>query len=56
MNDALQMPDVKERFAAAGSAVTGGTPEVAREILKSELTKFGKLIKEAGIAAVDGGS
>ena len=56
INDALQMPDVKERFAAAGSAVTGGTPDVAREILKSELTKFGKLIKEAGIAAAAGGS
>jgi len=56
INDALQMPDVKERFAAAGSAVTGGTPEVAKEILKSEFMKFRKLIKEAGIAAADGGS
>jgi tripartite-type tricarboxylate transporter receptor subunit TctC len=45
----LQMPDIRERYAAGGSAVTGGTPEQFHEILKSELAKFGKLVKEAGI-------
>lgn len=47
----LQMPDIRERFAAGGSTTTGGTPEQLRDYLKSELAKFGKLIKEAGIKA-----
>lgn len=47
----LQMPDIQERFAAGGSTTTGGTPEQLRDYLKSELAKFGKLIKEAGIKA-----
>lgn len=45
----LQMPDIRERFAAGASTVTGGTPEQFHDILKSELAKFGKLVKEAGI-------
>ncbi len=48
---ALQTPDVKERLAAAGSTVTGGTPRHFSDYLKSELVKFGKLVKEAGIKA-----
>ena len=52
---ALQMPDIKERYAAAGSTVTGGTPRQFQDILKSELAKFGKLIKEAGITLAPGG-
>jgi tripartite-type tricarboxylate transporter receptor subunit TctC len=55
LNAVLQMPEIRERFAAAGSAVTGGTPKQAQEILKSELAKFGKLVREAGISAADGG-
>lgn len=47
----LQMSDIHERFAAGGSTTTGGTPEQLRDYLKSELAKFGKLIKEAGIKA-----
>ena len=43
------MPDIRERYAAGGSTVTGGTPEQFRDYLKSELAKFGKLVKEAGI-------
>ncbi len=45
----LQMSDIKERYAAAGSTVTGGTPEQFHDYLKLELTKFDKLVKEAGI-------
>jgi tripartite-type tricarboxylate transporter receptor subunit TctC len=43
------MPDIQERYAAGGSTVTGGTPEQFHDILKSELAKFGKLVREAGI-------
>ncbi|MBI4192350.1 MAG: tripartite tricarboxylate transporter substrate binding protein [Betaproteobacteria bacterium] len=45
----LQMPDIRERFAAGGSTTTGGTPEQFRDYLKLELAKFGRLVKEAGI-------
>lgn len=54
INAVLQMPEVQEAARADGSMITGGTPEQFREILKSELAKFGKLIKAAGIKG-DGG-
>ena len=54
-NAVLQMSDIQERFAAGGSTVTGGTPEQFRDYLKSELAKFGKLVKEAGIKSDTGG-
>lgn len=45
----LQLPDIVEKHAAAGSLITGGTPEQFRDYLKSEFIKFGKLVKEAGL-------
>jgi len=45
----LQLPDIIEKHTAAGSVITGGTPEQFRDYLKTELAKFGKLVKEAGI-------
>ena len=55
LNAVLQMRDIQERFAAGGSTITGGTPEQFLEYLKSELVKFGKLVKEAGIKGEAGG-
>jgi tripartite-type tricarboxylate transporter receptor subunit TctC len=49
VNAALQMPDIQERSAAMGSVITGGTPEWFQEYLNSELAKYGKLVKQAGI-------
>jgi tripartite-type tricarboxylate transporter receptor subunit TctC len=49
INTILQLPEVQEAARADGSMITGGTPEQFRDILKSELAKFGKLIKQAGI-------
>lgn len=54
MNAVLQLPDIRERFTVAGSTITGGTPEQAATILKSELAKYGKLIAEAGIKPATG--
>jgi tripartite-type tricarboxylate transporter receptor subunit TctC len=45
----LAVPDVHERFKALGSTVTAGSPEDQRAILKKELAKYGRLVKEAGI-------
>jgi tripartite-type tricarboxylate transporter receptor subunit TctC len=49
VNAALQLPDIQERSAAMGSVITGGTPEWFLDYLKSELEKYGKLVKQAGI-------
>ena len=51
----LELTDIRERFSAAGSTVTGGTPEHFHETLRSELAKYGKLIKDAGIKPAVGG-
>jgi tripartite-type tricarboxylate transporter receptor subunit TctC len=32
-----------------GSVITGGTPEWFQDYLKSELAKYSKLVKQAGI-------
>ncbi|MGZ8210962.1 MAG: Bug family tripartite tricarboxylate transporter substrate binding protein [Burkholderiales bacterium] len=45
----LKLPEIQERYAASGSTITGGPPEEMRAILKTELAKYGKLVKEAGI-------
>ena len=40
-----------ERLAALGSDPVGSSPEVLAATIKSEITKWGKLIKDAGIRA-----
>ena len=45
------MGTLKHLFDLSGKTalITGGSPEQFRDILKSELAKFGKLVKQAGI-------
>lgn len=50
----LQTPEVKESFHTMGAAITGGTPEQCRDYLKSEVAKFGNIVKEAGIKINEG--
>ncbi len=45
----LQLPDVQQIARNDGSVITGGTPGDFHGLLKSELAKFGKLVKAAGI-------
>jgi len=47
------LPDIREKHAAAGAVITGGTPRQCHDYLRVEYAKFGKLIKEAGIK-IDG--
>ena len=49
INLILQLPEVQEIARTDGSLITGGSPEQFRDILTSELAKFGKLVKAAGI-------
>ena len=45
----LAKSDVKEKFINTGSEVVGSTPEELLSAVKSEISRMGKVIKEAGI-------
>lgn len=51
INTALRAPDTQQRFAAHGLIPGGGSPEELGKFLRSEMTKWGKLIREVGIAS-----
>ena len=51
LNAILQMPEVQAIAKNDGSVITGGTPEEYHARLKSDLAKFAKLVKAAGIKA-----
>jgi tripartite-type tricarboxylate transporter receptor subunit TctC len=48
----LAMPDVKEKFIALGADPVGNTPEEFSAYLKTEIAKWGKVVKDSG-AKVD---
>ncbi len=45
----LALPDIRQKHAAAGAVIAGGTPKEFQDYLRVEYAKFGKLVKEAGI-------
>lgn len=47
----LNRADVKERFLRAGGEVVGSSPEEFAVTVKSDIAKWGKVIKDAGIRA-----
>jgi tripartite-type tricarboxylate transporter receptor subunit TctC len=49
INAALKLPDVKAKLEAAGIDIQGGTPQDYANLIKSDLAKWSKVIKEAGI-------
>jgi len=48
-NKALQIPAVRARLAELGYDVVGGTPEDYGRLIRAEMEKWGKIIREAGI-------
>ena len=50
-NRALQLPMVRKRFAENDAEVLGGSAEDYGRILRAELEKWGKVIRNAGIRA-----
>ena len=52
LNRALATPDVRERLAAEGGEVLGGSPERFASLLKADRAKWGRVVKESG-AKVD---
>ena len=47
----LNMPEVKERYLNAGMEIATSTPDQFTAAIKSDTTRLGKLIKDAGIKA-----
>jgi tripartite-type tricarboxylate transporter receptor subunit TctC len=45
----VTLPDVRERLASLGAEVIAGTPDAFAAHLRSELLRFAKVIKDAGI-------
>jgi tripartite-type tricarboxylate transporter receptor subunit TctC len=53
INVVLKMPDIRDRLARQGLIPGGGTPEELRDLLSSDLSKWGKFIKEIGIKTTE---
>jgi tripartite-type tricarboxylate transporter receptor subunit TctC len=51
INAALADAKIKERFAAMGALLLGGSPDGFRKLISDETEKWGKVIKFAGISA-----
>ena len=51
MANTLKQPEVRERFAKLGAEPVGSTPEDFDALIKSEIAKWGKVVKEAGLKA-----
>ena len=49
INAALKMEDVRSRLTGAGIEIQGGTPEAFAEVIRNEVDKWGRIVKEAGI-------
>jgi tripartite-type tricarboxylate transporter receptor subunit TctC len=49
MNRILALPDVKQRMTDAGIEVGGGTPQQFNDFIQSEMVKWAKVAKDAGI-------
>lgn len=43
----LQSADIKDRFFSTGSEVVAGTPQEFAAVIQSDITKLGKLVREA---------
>ncbi|MCC7182957.1 MAG: hypothetical protein IT509_05235 [Rhodocyclaceae bacterium] len=49
INKILQMPDVREKLAAAALEPGGGTPEQFGAVIKADLARWPAVVKKAGV-------
>ena len=47
----MRTPEARDKFLSAGVEPVGSSPEEFSATIKSEMTRLGKVIKEAGIRA-----
>ena len=48
INEALKQPDVAEKLRSEGGDVLGGTPEAFDKLLRAEVPRWGKIVKDSG--------
>ncbi|GAB2482875.1 tripartite tricarboxylate transporter substrate binding protein [Comamonas humi] len=48
INQALKQPDVAERLRSEGGDVLGGSPEQFSQLLKTEIPRWGEIVKRSG--------
>jgi tripartite-type tricarboxylate transporter receptor subunit TctC len=51
LNVVVRDPDIRERLLAQGAESVGGTPEQLAAVVRLELAKWAKLVKDASIKA-----
>jgi tripartite-type tricarboxylate transporter receptor subunit TctC len=51
IHKAVMSPDVKDKLAASGIDMVTSTPEQLRDVIRSDMVRYAKVIKEAGIRA-----
>jgi tripartite-type tricarboxylate transporter receptor subunit TctC len=49
--ESLNAPRVRETLAASGAEAAGGSPELLARFLESEIAKWGKVVRAAGVKA-----
>jgi len=49
INTALKQDDVRAKLTGAGIEIQGGTPEEFGAVIKAEIEKWGRIVKQAGI-------
>jgi tripartite-type tricarboxylate transporter receptor subunit TctC len=49
INNVLKLDDVRARLVGAGIEIQSSTPEQFGDVIKSEVEKWGKIVKDAGI-------
>jgi tripartite-type tricarboxylate transporter receptor subunit TctC len=45
----LKLPDMRERLSGSGAEAVGSTPDEFSAFIRTELAKWAKVVKEAGI-------
>jgi len=51
INEALKLPEVREKFTGAGLEVLGGTPQVLADFMKADNQRYGSIARELKIRA-----
>jgi tripartite-type tricarboxylate transporter receptor subunit TctC len=49
VNRALKLPDVRERLTSLGTEIAGGTPEELGEIVRREVARWTKVVKDSDL-------
>jgi hypothetical protein len=52
-NKALQQPELKKRLGDEGADPLGGTPEQFAQVIRDDITRWGKIVKESGVKSTD---